>query len=59
VRGLRTIYGPLKFSARRDGKRIVVNISGVRVPRGGIVVQLPGVSERVVRTLPAALEFTR
>ena len=42
VRGLRTIYGPLNFSARRDGKRIVVNISGVRVPRGGIVVAVAG-----------------
>jgi F5/8 type C domain-containing protein len=59
VRGLRTIYGPLDFSARRDGKRIVVHISGVRVPRGGIVLQLPGVGERIVRHLPAALEFTR
>ncbi|HEV7486845.1 MAG TPA: discoidin domain-containing protein [Thermoanaerobaculia bacterium] len=59
VRGLRTIYGPLNFSARRDGKRIVVNISGVRVPRGGIVLQLPGVGERIVRKLPAALDFTR
>jgi hypothetical protein len=59
VRGLRTIYGPLNFSARRDGERIVVHISGVRVPRGGIVLQLPGVGERVVRKLPATLEFTR
>jgi hypothetical protein len=59
VRGLRTIYGPLNFSARRKGKRIVVSISGVRVPRGGIAVQLPGVGERVVRKLPATLEFTR
>ncbi|MEA2413648.1 MAG: hypothetical protein QOI58_305 [Thermoanaerobaculia bacterium] len=59
VRGLRTIYGPLNFSAWRDGKRIVVNISGVRVPRGGIVVQLPGVGERIVRKLPAALQLTR
>jgi hypothetical protein len=59
VRGLRTIYGPLSFSARRVGERIVVNISGVRVPRGGIVVQMPGVGERVVRHLPAALELTR
>jgi hypothetical protein len=52
VRGLRTIYGPLNFSARTSGKRIVVSISGVRVPRGGIVLQLPGVGERVVRHLP-------
>jgi len=59
VRGLRTIYGPLNFSARRDGKRIVVHIGGIRVPRGGIVVQLPGVGERVVRHLPATLELER
>jgi hypothetical protein len=59
VRGLRTMYGPLNFSARRNGKRIVVHISGVRVPRGGIVLQLPGVGERVVRHLPATLVLTR
>jgi len=59
VRGLRTIDGPLNFSARREGKRIVVHISGMRVPRGGIVLQLPGVGERVVRKLPATLELTR
>jgi len=59
VRGLRTIYGPLNFSARRSGKRILVNISGIRVPRGGIVLQLPGVGERVVRQIPATLELDR
>jgi hypothetical protein len=59
VRGLRTIYGPLNFYARRSGKRIMVNISGVRVPRGGIVLQLPGVGERVVRKVPAAFEIER
>jgi hypothetical protein len=57
VHGLRTIYGPLDFSARREGKRIVVNVSGVRVPKGGIVVRLPGVRERVVRSLPARIEL--
>jgi len=55
VRGLRTIYGPLNFSARREGKKIVVNISGVRVPKGGIVLMLPGARERVVRHLPARI----
>src|SRR5205823_2200392 len=48
VRGLRTMYGPLDFSARREGSRIVVKISGVRVPPGGIVVMLPG-GETVIR----------
>jgi hypothetical protein len=59
VRGLRTIYGPLSFSARRSGKGIIVNISGIRVPRGGVVLQFPGVGERVVRNLPAVLELDR
>jgi hypothetical protein len=58
VRGLRTIYGPLNFSARRVGKRIVVHISGVRVPRGGIVLQLQGFREQVVRQLPVMLEIS-
>ena len=58
VHGLRTIYGPLDFSARRDGKRIVVNIGGVHVPKGGIVVMLEGV-ERVIRKVPARVVFTK
>jgi len=57
VHGLRTIYGPLDFSARREGGRVIVTISGVRVPKGGIVLMLPGVSERVVRHLPANIEL--
>jgi hypothetical protein len=52
VRGLRTIYGPLDFSAKREGKHMVVDVSGVRVPPGGIVLMLPG-TERVIRTVPA------
>jgi hypothetical protein len=59
VHGLRTIYGPLDFTARRSGNRIVVHISGVRVAKGGIVVRLPGVRERVVRQLPARIELTQ
>jgi len=59
VRGLRTIYGPLDFSARRHGKRIIVSISGVRVPKGGIVLRLPGVRERVVRKLSDIIELSR
>jgi hypothetical protein len=59
VRGLRTIYGPLDFFARRDGKRTVVSISGVRVPKGGIVLMLPGERERVVRQLPGSVELQR
>jgi hypothetical protein len=59
VHGLRTIYGPLDFSARREGKRIVVNINGVRVPKGGIVLLLPGVGEHVIRKLPSTIELTK
>jgi len=57
VRGLRTIYGPLDFSAKREGERVIVTISGERVPKGGIVLMLPGVSERIVRRLPANIEL--
>jgi hypothetical protein len=57
VRNLRTIYGPLDFWARRDGGRVIVTISGVRVPKGGIVLRLPGASERVIRQLPAKIEL--
>src|SRR5258706_309447 len=53
VHGLRTIYGPLDFSARREGGRVIVKISSVRVPKGGIVLRLQGARERVIRKLPA------
>ncbi|MEA2163751.1 MAG: hypothetical protein QOK37_1878 [Thermoanaerobaculia bacterium] len=59
VRGLHTIYGPLDFSAQRAGGRVVVTISGVRVPKGGIVLTLPGVRERVVRKVPARIVLPR
>ncbi len=59
VRGLSTIYGPLSFSAQRFGKRVVVEISGVRVPKGGIVLRLPGVRERVIRKLSDTIELSR
>ena len=52
VHGLRTIYGPLDFEARREGERVVVTIGGVRVPKGGIVLMLAG-KEQVVRNVPA------
>jgi len=52
VYGLRTMYGPLDFSAKRSGTHVIVTISGVRVPKGGIVLMLPG-GERVIRNVPA------
>ena len=59
VRGLRTIHGPLDFSAQRSGKHIVVEISGVRVPKGGIVLRLPGTRERLIRRLPARIDLAQ
>jgi len=42
VRGLSTYYGPLSYTMRRTGDRVVVRIeSGLRVPPGGIVVRSP------------------
>jgi Glycogen debranching enzyme len=58
VRGLRTIYGPLDFSAQREGGRVAVSISGVGVPKGGIVVMLPGV-EQIIRQVPAHVVLTK
>jgi hypothetical protein len=59
VRGLRTMYGALNFSARRIGRHVVVEIGGVRVPKGGIVVMLAGTRERVIRHLPATVDLTK
>ena len=59
VRGLRTIYGPLDFSAKRDGGGIVVHVSGVRVPPGGIVLMLPGTEAKVLRSVPASVTLSR
>ena len=53
VRGLRTIYGPLTFSAKGN----VVNVSGVSVPPGGIVLMLPGREVTVIRSVPASIVF--
>jgi F5/8 type C domain-containing protein len=55
VRDLRTIYGPLDFSAIGN----VVKVSGVRVPPGGIVLMLPGRERRVIRNVPATVRLTR
>ena len=42
LRGLRTHYGQLGYTMRRDGSAVEVRIEpGVRVPAGGIVVQPP------------------
>jgi len=61
VRDLPTPYGALSFSFRMDGERVVGEIEGESfvMPRGGIVLQLPGVTDdpQVVRSLPASAGF--
>jgi hypothetical protein len=54
VRKLRTIYGPLTFSAKGNE----VRVSGVRVPPGGIVVKLPNRATKVIRSVPAIVTLS-
>ena len=42
VRDLRTPYGALSYTAQRDGARVVVEVTGARVPPGGVVFVWPG-----------------
>ena len=43
VRGLRTWWGPISYTARADGDGVRVRIeAGLRMPPGGIVVKAPG-----------------
>ena len=61
VRRLATAWGPLDFSMRRDGSRIVARIGGgLRVPPGGVVLAPPGSATRaIVDGKPAAVESGR
>ncbi|HXI14395.1 MAG TPA: discoidin domain-containing protein [Thermoanaerobaculia bacterium] len=50
VERLRTYYGPLSVSMKREGGMIVVRIGGdLRVPEGGIVIRSPRAGLRVAR----------
>ena len=52
VRGLRTWYGPLDVTIRRDGAATRVTLGGLtRIPPGGIVVRRPDGREVVARRL--------
>jgi hypothetical protein len=56
IRGLRTPYGPLGYSARlEDGATVVEIEGGLRVPARGIVVRPPTGGEAVVTELPAVV----
>ena len=52
MRGLRTRYGTLDLEADERGARIGGDL---RVPPGGIVVELPGFEGTVVREVPAVV----
>lgn len=42
VDGLRTPYGELGYTMQRDGQQVTLRLSpGLRVPSGGVVLQLP------------------
>jgi hypothetical protein len=56
IRGLRTRYGPITFSARLDGEATIVEMEGaLRMPASGIVVRPPTGGEALVTKLPAVV----
>ncbi len=59
VEMLRTPYGPLTYSMKREGEVIVVHVAaGLTIPDGGIVVVSPlDRRETVLRRLPAMVGF--
>jgi hypothetical protein len=62
ITGLSTHYGPLSYTMRATPKGVAVRIeSGLRIPKGGLVIQSPLAAETKVTSLPATLllPFTR
>jgi hypothetical protein len=54
VKNVRTPYGPLSYSLKRDGSNLVLQIpEGGRVPPGGFVFAWPGRREARIHALPA------
>jgi hypothetical protein len=59
LRGLRTEYGPLSYTAKREGEGVRFRIEqGLTMPPGGIVVRWQG-KEAAVRELPAEVVVRR
>jgi hypothetical protein len=55
VKNLRTPYGPLSYSLKKDGAAVVLQVAGgLRVPPGSVVLHWQG-AERRVDELPATL----
>jgi hypothetical protein len=42
VRDLRTPYGLLSYSLKKDGRRLILQVAGSRVPPGGVILPWPG-----------------
>jgi F5/8 type C domain len=42
VKDLRTPYGRLSYSLKKDGRRLVLHVAGSHVPPGGVVLPWPG-----------------
>jgi hypothetical protein len=55
LRALHTEFGVLDFDAKRIGGSVVVHVAGVKAPKGGIRVALPGFKEEIVRAVPAEI----
>jgi hypothetical protein len=56
ITGLSTHYGPLSYTMRATPKGVAVRIeSGLRIPKGGLVIQSPLAAETKVTSLPATL----
>ena len=54
IKRLSTHFGLLSYSMHRSAKGIEVRIEeGLRIPRGGIVIQAPGALEMKITSLPA------
>jgi hypothetical protein len=59
IEGLRTPGGPLSYSLRDDGKRLVLDVQGgIELPPGGLVFPWKGKETRITR-VPATIEIAR
>lgn len=55
LRGLRTHYGTLDLSMRRNAGGLTIELGGTARPPGGVILRAPGASERRVDSIPATI----
>lgn len=55
LRGLRTHYGTLDLTMRRDPDGLRIELGGTARPPGGVILRAPGAAEQRVATIPATL----